>query len=317
MGPIELFLKLNGKFSFLRKITQNAVKKAVLNPSKRAKLNRFYHRMSYYEKSIFHSLYGRIFRDGKQYTIDGVWILKFAGKDIKIPLRSESLWLDWETAISVLGHDYEIKEYYEEKITSENPPSCFLDIGANYGTHSLMFLSCGIRAISIEPNLKCKPFFDTLCKVNGVQGEWHAIALGDKFEHAQITFPETELWLGSLSGGNIQALQRFERLNTQEVTVDTLDDFIKNESIRPDLVKLDTEGYEKKVICGGERFLKEQYPDLIFEAHGFQYQETMINTLNSIDYKVFGLYSKKQVVSLDSILPKETNFLAVNIDKDV
>jgi len=310
MRPIEFFLKLNGKFSFIREITQNMVKEAVINPSKRVRLNRLYHKMTYYEKSIFHALYGRIFRDGKQYPIDGVWILKFAGRDIKIPLRSESLWLDWETAVSVLGHDYEIKEYYENRITSGNPPKCFLDIGANYGTHSLMFLCCGIRTISIEPNLKCKPYFETLCQMNGVQGEWYSIALGEKVEYAQITFPDNELWLGTLKPGETQSLQRFETLNTQEVKVDTLDSFIENENLRPDLIKMDTEGYENEVICGGSSFLNEHHPDLVFEADGKAYQQLVIESLKLISFKIYGLTNRRIIRSSEDILSKETNFLA-------
>ena len=96
MRYIEFLLKLNGKFEFLRKITQSWVKNAVLNPKKREILNNFYHKLSYYEKSIFRALYGRIFRDGKEHEINGEWILIFAGQKIRIPLTKESLWLDCE-----------------------------------------------------------------------------------------------------------------------------------------------------------------------------------------------------------------------------
>ncbi|CAA9891487.1 conserved hypothetical protein [Candidatus Methylobacter favarea] len=76
-----------------------------------------------------------------------------------MPLTSERFWLDWDTAVSITGHDIEIKQTYEALIGSSEPPELFIDIGANYGTHSLLFLVHQIKTITFEPNASCHDFF--------------------------------------------------------------------------------------------------------------------------------------------------------------
>src|ERR1700722_9247274 len=50
------------------------------------------------------------------------------------------------------GHDSELKQTYASLIQLEHPPRLVLDIGANYGTHSIIFLSHDIETVSFEPN---------------------------------------------------------------------------------------------------------------------------------------------------------------------
>lgn len=311
MRILEFILKLNGKFSSLRNLSQPLVKKAILNPIWRRRLNEFYHNLSYYEKSIFHALYGRIFRDGKSYTIEGDWILKFAGEEIKIPLSSESLWLDWETAVSVLGHDYEVKAYYEEQITSSNPPKCFLDIGANYGTHSLLFLKCGARVISIEPNPECNAYFERLSNYNQVKGNWHQIALGEEKGTATIVFPEGETWLGSLK--KIEFNDRTGKIHSYQVRVDTLDGFLNTIKINPDLVKIDTEGFEERVINGGNVHLSKNSVVVIFEANSNEEKKKLFNQFNELGYSITSLKTKLLIESFQFAFQKESNFLAIKV----
>lgn len=304
MRFFEFVLKLNGKFPAIRKISQVWVKKAVLDPVRRSKLNNLYHQLSFYEKSIFHALFGRIFRDGNTYEIDGYWTLKFAGQEIQIPLNGESLWLDWETALSVLGHDYEIKSFYEQEITSPNPPSCFLDIGANYGTHSLLFLKSGIRGISVEPNPECKPYFERMARFNQVKGEWFGIALGEEEGKAEIVFPEGETWLGSLK--EIDFTYRKEKIKSYQIDVDTLDNFLLINNFQPDLIKIDTEGFEEGVIRGGAKYLGGSLPNLIFEANSNVEFKNLLVAFESYGLIVKSLKSRENVM-FDS---KKTNFLA-------
>lgn len=310
MRAIEFLLKLNGKFAFLRNITQSWVKNAVLNPKKRKTLNNFYHKLSYYEKSIFHALYGRIFRDGKEYEINGEWILKFAGREIKIPLNKESLWLDWETAVSVLGHDYEVKAYYQTQITSDNPPQCFLDIGANYGTHSLLFLSAGIEAISIEPNPECKLYFERIIAYNGLKGNWNAIGLGKAKDNAELVFPEGETWLGSFNQKIKDSLNAFQKLKSYNVEIWTMDEFINSTGINPDIIKIDTEGYEENILFGGKDFFKEGKAVAIFEANSEIELKKIGLIFNEWGYSIFGMKSSLKVGYNEIVHIKEVNFIA-------
>jgi hypothetical protein len=75
-------------------------------------------------------------------SADGLWRLRFAGTQIVLPLRRESFWLDWGFALGVLGHDAEVKRTYEMLLLSDRP-DLFIDIGANYGTHSMLMAAAG------------------------------------------------------------------------------------------------------------------------------------------------------------------------------
>lgn len=306
----EFFLKLNGKFKFLRTISQRYIKKAVLNPKSRKRLNNFYHGLSYYEKSIFHALYSRLFRDGKTYDIEGEWTLKFAGREIKMPLSSDSLWLDWETAVSILGHDYEIKQFYEKRIKSNNLPKCFLDIGANFGTHSLLFLATGIKAVSIEPNPECKSYFERMLSYNGLKGNWNAIGLGKEEGKAELVFPVGETWLGTLNEGIKESLSKYKDIRYHSVEIKTLDNFINSNNLSPDLIKIDTEGYEEEIINGGNKYFNTFCPEIIFEANSQDELELIGNILNIKEYSIFELKSNSKT-NLKN--PKSVNFIAKKI----
>lgn len=313
MSLYEFLLKLNGKFSFLGNLSRTWVKRAVLNPKTRLKLNEFYHKLNFYEKSIFHALYSRVFRDGKAYQIKGEWILKFVGKEIRMPLESETLWLDWETALSILGHDYEIKSFYQNQITSKKPPKCFLDIGANFGTHSLMFLATGIEAISIEPNPECKLYFERMIAYNGLKGNWNAIGLGKEKSKAELVFPEGETWLGSFNQKIKDSLNAFQKLKSYNVEIWTLDEFINSTGINPDIIKIDTEGYEENILVGGNEFFKECDGVTIFEANSERELKKIGLIFKVWGYSVFGLESNLKVDFNGEGNSKEVNFIAKRI----
>jgi hypothetical protein len=114
-------------------------------------------------------------------------------------LNSKTLWLNWDTAISIVGHDCKIKHFYEQLIKSADKPKCFLDVGANYGTHSILFLANDIRTISFEPNPSCLEYFHKMAELNNLSYEWNNKALSDKCEQVQLTFPEKDTWSGSIS----------------------------------------------------------------------------------------------------------------------
>ena len=40
--------------------------------------------------------------------------------------------------VSIVGHDIEVKETYAALIASDHRPTLFLDVGANYGLHSIL-----------------------------------------------------------------------------------------------------------------------------------------------------------------------------------
>ncbi|WP_373399104.1 FkbM family methyltransferase [Algoriphagus halophilus] len=153
-----------------------------------------------------------------------------------------------------------------------------MDIGANFGTHSLLFLKSGIRTISIEPNPECKPYFERLTKCNQIKGKWYSIAMGEEKGIATINFPEGETWLGSLN--KVDFSKRKEALKSYQVEVESLDNFLLFNNFHPDLIKIDTEGFEEAVLKGGSGFLTSCHPKLIFEANTDKEFQTLNSFLN-------------------------------------
>ena len=137
----EFFLRAIGKFKPAKGIFQSLCRYAVVRPGLRKHLNRFYNRLNYKERVFFHYLFADIFRNRPAPAIDARWQIRFNQKTIHLPLQTETLWLDWDLAVSIVGHDVEVKSFYERFINGMEKPVNFFDIGANYGTHSLLFLS--------------------------------------------------------------------------------------------------------------------------------------------------------------------------------
>src|SRR5207244_1596467 len=98
-------------------------------------------------------------------------------------------------AVSLLGHETEIKQTYERLLLSRHRPTCFIDVGANYGGHSMLFLAHGIRTISVEPNEQCHAFFRQVAALNQVECDIRQVALGKEESIVDLWFPPTETWL--------------------------------------------------------------------------------------------------------------------------
>ncbi len=142
----------------------------------RGALNALYRSRSWDQKERIHARFAKIFRDYQGTFDPGVWQVEFAGRTVRVPLSKARAWLTWDLALSVAGHEPEIKQTYETILGFG--PRLVLDVGANYGTHSLLFLVHGIRTISFEPNPNCHASINELCTANGVTPVLEPVAVG-------------------------------------------------------------------------------------------------------------------------------------------
>ncbi len=80
---------------------------------------------------------------------------------------------------------------------------------------------------------------------------------------------------------------------TEEITIIALDDFVKEQNCRVDLIKIDVEGYESEVIKGAEKTLREQKPVLFMEVDDSMLRsqnssaKDLIAQLHCLNYQVF------------------------------
>lgn len=243
-----------------RPIKQATIRALARRALSRRPLNRYFNSLAPEGQEAFHGLHSGLFRGGSGKFSDGTWEVHFAGETIVLPLRSSHAWLDWDAALSLTGHDVEVKQVYE-KLVKSGDVDLFLDVGANHGTHSLLFLAAGIQSVSYEPNPECRDYFETVCRMNGMHGRWENVALGEREGEAILSFPEGRTWLGSIGPSSEDGLK------SCPVNVVTLDSYLPAvRSAKKILLKIDTEGHEPKVLAGASRLISELRPTIIFEA---------------------------------------------------
>lgn len=216
---------------------------------------------------MFRDNFARVFRDCNETIQQGYWTVRFAGKRIVLPITGTSAWLEWDLAVSILGHEVDITITYETLIKSRRRPAVFFDVGANYGLHSLLFLTQGVQVISFEPNGACHGYLRSASSLNHVEVDIQPLALGDTESWVELLYPENDTWLGTIVPQEQRHLRSVHgQLNRSRVRQIALDEFVKQHKHAPQLIKIDTEGNELAVLRGSRETLRTCRPLVIFES---------------------------------------------------
>lgn len=310
-----IILRIIRRVNLFDSVSQKIMFHMVTNQAWRETLNKFYSELNFDEKSVFHTIFYKTFKHDKVNTLEGIWIVQFLNSQIKLPFRKEKSWLDWENAISIAGHDVDVKQTYETLLKSKYRPAVFFDVGANYGTHSLLFLAQGVKTVSFEPNPICKKEFDEFCRLNNLSGRMESVAVGEQNGLVDFWFPEKETWFGTILETTKDNLQRFD-LQKLQVPLISLDDYVARSKLSPDLIKIDTEGNEISVIKGTAETIKTAKPLIIFESNQLSNKEELWKVFETMDYIVctLPLLSQKQIIPLtleEFKIVSDFNFLAL------
>lgn len=279
-------------------------------------VNWYYGLLSSEGRARFHLRYAKIFREREGTGVDSEWHVRFCGHQIRMPLRSGSMWLDWDSAISIVGHDIDVKEVYASLIASEEPPDIFIDIGANYGTHSILFLAAGIPIMAFEPNPTCYSYFSTVSEMNGLSGHWEQVAIGDTTGEIDLIFPEKETWLGSVASDVTSTLKHSRAVQIRRVPIRKIDDCLRGLLSRNVLMKIDVEGYEHEVLRGAAQFIAEHKPKVVFESNDVPKRRSLLELMDDFDYDIllpssFPLH-RSQALSIEAFAAcRATNFIAI------
>lgn len=171
---------------------------------------------------------------------------EFVGHEIR---TSGKLWEDW------IGED--IKQYYE-------PGTDILDIGANIGTHSLMFSETGnVHAF--------EPVFHEIVKLNIESNDLkhnvkiYPFALSDKEETLNIYIPETTAWGARNYGGTSMhpnELTKHDIENPLKCMCYPLDNVYDG---KPSIIKMDVENHELYVLKGAINTITKHKPVIYAE----------------------------------------------------
>jgi FkbM family methyltransferase len=267
---------------------QNVVKIAASHPKSRQMLNMVYNALSWRWRARFHKYFARIFQNtGNKDVKPGAWNVKFANTEIKMPLTPDRMWLDWASALSIVGHDVEIKETYEAILLSNDRPDIFIDAGANYGTHSLLFLAEGVDVYTFEPNPNCYGVFSECCALNQLSPKWNSVALGDSSAPLVLSFPESETWLGTVKPITAEILRdKHDDLTLNTVDQKLLDEFLPQLVKKKVLIKIDTEGFEAFVIRGAKNILSQISPKIIFESDTAGGRKELFDLFSTLNYGI-------------------------------
>ncbi|MFN7889014.1 MAG: FkbM family methyltransferase [Pirellula sp.] len=271
---------------YQRSSTQSLIRLAVASSWPRRILNIAYLRLTPYQRSVFHSHFAKTFRNSSCPVKEGVWRIEFLGKTILVPLDSEKIWLEWDSAVSIIGHDIDVKETYRHLLDSTDKPDLFIDIGGNYGTHSLLFLVHGVATITFEPNSLCNLFFRNLCDLNGLEPNLQSVALGERHGFVELSYPARDTWHGSTDTKVINSLAASHDLVTERVEQKKLDDYLSSFSARNMLIKIDTEGNELTVLKGAIETLKQFRPKVIFESCNAEDRIGLFDFFTLHDYQI-------------------------------
>ncbi|MEI6330966.1 MAG: FkbM family methyltransferase [Pseudanabaena sp. ELA645] len=175
-------------------------------------------------------------------------------------------------------------------ISLTNGKKCFLDIGAHYGIFSLVFSSnVNTLALALDPSpsacrmLEHHQELNPKCHIQSFQ-----LAIGDSEGKLQMQPDVYDHF--TMTKSDISVVDKLV-----EVDVTTIDSFIALNNIMPDVIKIDTEGFELNVLRGGIKFFESCNPMIFLEVHpdflrqlGYSLEE-LVALLTQLNYKLYDL----------------------------
>lgn len=145
------------------------------------------------------------------------------------------------------------------------PNYTVIDIGANIGYYVLKestFIGEKGSIHAIEPVESNYAWLSKNIEKNNCKSvHKHRLAIGEKDGEAEV-FIHTKQ---NMSGLVKQENGRYKYV--EKVKVKTLTNFVKEQQIKPDFIRMDVEGYEYHIIKGGIEALERYKPKLMMEIH--------------------------------------------------
>jgi FkbM family methyltransferase len=163
-----------------------------------------------------------------------------------------------------------ILKYYR---TTRTGPLSYLDIGVNCGVHLLAGARLSDHVYGFEPWDKMVEATQSQINLNNLENvTLFNFGLSDRNEFLPYLEPAGEnLGVGIFVAGTDEEQNRIQDLagvklsQSKSLEVKKGDDVIAQNNIQPTLIKIDTEGFEKRVLTGLKATLEKHRPAVIFE----------------------------------------------------
>lgn len=176
-----------------------------------------------------------------------------------------------------------IVKFLNNNLTKE---STFIDVGSNYGWHSIIASKLCKEVHSFEPQkVMCEIQKMSILENNLENCHIYDIALGETTKDAKmvsINYLQEGINIGDLSLGS----------DGESIRVKTIDSFNFN---RIDVIKIDVQGYETFVLDGALESIKQHKPIMIIEFENFQMSKfsyspkELFNKIKELDYEIYFL----------------------------
>lgn len=149
-----------------------------------------------------------------------------------------------------------------------NDDSVVIDAGANIGSFSV-FCSNMKKNLTIHAFEPTRRTFETLKKNASPYKNifCHNLGLGDEAAVKRIYFSAHSTSGSAFEDGGVAGSDGRTDLS-EEVKITTIDDFVRQNDIpRVDFIKIDTEGYERKILAGAKETIKRCRPIIAMSAY--------------------------------------------------
>jgi FkbM family methyltransferase len=194
-------------------------------------------------------------------------------------------------------------------INFAEPGDVLLDIGANIGYMSACFLQNvpASRVVAVEP----QPAISELCRQNLAQFNDRALVVQEALSDVNDHLP---FIVNPANSGGGRLADRSSGEGTIRVPVRAADDFFRLQNFaKLDVIKIDVEWHESKIIASALPFLRELQPRVIIyeDVGGEQTRDEIGRNLKKIGYSIFGVKKRLTRVELRSQFLDTNDFVAV------
>lgn len=167
-----------------------------------------------------------------------------------------------------------VLKHIKQVLTKKRSKLILFDVGANSGDYSLLLNKIFNKSevYAFEPlDYMCDIIQEKLASVDSHHIKLHQTAMGDALGELPIFTNKNE----SSSSSLVQFRGQSNEYESKVVQIDTIDNFITSNKIKEiDLLKIDVEGYELKVLQGASKSILDKKIQFI----QFEFGGTMIDS---------------------------------------
>lgn len=147
-------------------------------------------------------------------------------------------------------------------------PKVALDIGANIGGVTNTMLENGLAVHAFEPApIPFKELYSRFGKDYRVK--CHNLGMSDKEEELKNITVCIAWTLGTPETTGLSVKPEYKDHPLFDVQMTTIDKYVSEHDLKIGLIKIDVDGYELKVLKGGEKTIREQMPPIMIELSAY------------------------------------------------